>query len=103
MRGRGTRRCPVAEPRTGALCIGPRQVFGAQAFEIIGDKRNCLAYYEHAADLADSLDLVPTRLAASDRIEVVRGIAQGRELRKFLTAEGVKNPEKFAHIYSGLC
>ena len=74
----------------------------AQAFEIDGDKSSCLPKYRQAADEADSLDLVPIRLAAIDRISLVGGENQSSELKRFLVSEGVAAPEKFAKLYCGL-
>jgi|GEM_PF-1687876 len=79
------------------------QFLMAQASEVNGDKEHCLGLYHQAADAADSLDLIPIRLAAIDRMSLVKGEKQASELKRFLTGEGVAAPEKFARLYCGLC
>lgn len=79
------------------------QFLMAQASEINGDKERCLVLYDQAADAADSLDLIPIRLAAVDRMSLVKGENQASELKRFLAGEGVAAPEKFERLYCGLC
>ncbi len=87
--------CPFAK----AIAI----FFQAQAREIMGEKNQCLALYQNAADAADSLDLVPFRLASIDRINRIQGDRQANELLRYLSLEGTKDPAKFARLYCGLC
>lgn len=77
--------------------------FDAQSQELMGERKRCLDLYGEAADAADSLDLVPFRLAATDRIANVEGDKRSSELNRFLVSEGVKRPDKFARFFCGLC
>lgn len=77
--------------------------FDAQSQELMGERQRCLDLYGEAADAADSLDLVPFRLAATDRIANVEGDKRSSELNRFLVSEGVKRPDKFARLFCGLC
>jgi tRNA A-37 threonylcarbamoyl transferase component Bud32 len=76
--------------------------YSAQSFEITGEQSRCAGLYSEAADIADSLDLIPIRLAAIDRISLIARQRGHGELRRFLSSEGVQNPEKFARLYCGL-
>ncbi len=77
--------------------------YAAQAHEMSGQKAHCLELYAQAAEAADSLDLVPFRLAAIDRRGLVKGETRASETRRFFASEGVKVPEKFCRLYCGLC
>jgi hypothetical protein len=77
--------------------------FEAQSQELLGERQRCLELYYACADAADSLDLVPFRLAAADRIANVEGDSRSSELSRFLVSEGVKRPDKFARLFCGLC
>ncbi|MGV3485142.1 MAG: ATP-binding protein, partial [Planctomycetaceae bacterium] len=95
--------CELLEHERIAYAKALSKLFAAQSYEIIGDKDRCLSLYDEAADIADSLDLVPFRLVAVDRIRMVRGDSHSSELKRFLSLEGVTAPEKFARLYCGLC
>lgn len=76
--------------------------YAAQAHELMADRERCIELYNGAADAADSLDLIPFRLASLDRISIVQNDKPSNELNRFLNSEGVKFPEKFTRLYSGL-
>ncbi len=77
--------------------------YAAQAQELVGNTESCLVLYKLASEDADSLDLLPFRLASIDRLNIINGEKTTGELRQFLRDEGVAQPDRFARLYCGLC
>jgi len=73
---------------------------GAQCDELVGDAHRCLEGYAIAADAADSLDMIPIRLAAADRIAAVAGEHHASELTLYLSGEGIVKPGSFSRLYT---
>ncbi len=74
----------------------------AQQLEMDGDAEQSLARYHQARDAAGPLGLVPIQLSAQDRIASIRGDNDTNELKRYLAAQHVAQPENFSRLYCGI-